>query len=93
MRRLPDDLSFAERIAGLYADASERVSGPVEGVFAILLCNGCGREVQIDVRAPCQPDGWIETAHGDLCAICAESRGAESERARGDPHPTPRGPA
>lgn len=64
-------LSFAERIDGLRAAASEQVGEPADAAFAALICDACHARATIDVGDARQPEGWVETRNGDLCADCA----------------------
>lgn len=66
--------SFSERAAGLAAAAHARLGDePVIEQWAQLVCDGCGVTADVDLDAPSLPDGWRETDHGDLCAVCAST--------------------
>lgn len=64
-----------ERRLGKLADDAEEVAGPPEGILlARLLCDRCGREVNLLVQQ--FPTGWttsgdLEGGFTDLCAACS----------------------
>jgi hypothetical protein len=67
---ISDNARFAQRAAELIAHA-EADMPHARARFFTVICDGCGRTVQVDYRKPALPKGWTAQKTGDFCAQCS----------------------